>query len=178
MSKGLKRVRREAWGAYYSTPVEDGGKIWGVHPLHQYHCGTFERDGVSRDLLYIIMMKDVLEDTQGLTQESFDLSPIDADEIAMHPLYQLVAAGGTLEPVESVFSVFKASVAQLIWKDMQDGMNPYEIFEKRVGILVTQFEDFKFQDLEIPIVSTDLIDAEGNSYSVDNIHRCSLEDKL
>ncbi len=153
---------RNGWGGYYRTPT--AGKdnlLMGCEVYHRVHCGVFTLDNVEYNLMFLWFDKDLCPDTQGVNQESFDMSADDADVILAH----LGDGVGSFLPC----------VAPLLEQDMIEGLSTWEIMEKRVGVLVWHFMGFTFQQVvdQFPIL-VETTDDEGNK-SV-NLKKCSLED--
>lgn len=147
------RIRdRSFFGAYYKS--KSPKIIWGAEQIHCYPCGTFVSDGEEYHLIFLRLSKEDLdvevihnEDSITLRAESFELSLSDADEIAKHPLFQLAAKGDPIEVTEDLMTQFDPTVSQLIQKDLEEGLSPYDIFNKRAALLVTQFMGFTFKDV-------------------------------
>ena len=171
----MPKLNRPSWGGYYKTKVgEPENLLMGCEILHSYHCGTFELDGVKYNLMFFILFKDSYPDTKGKYQESFDFAGDDADAICSHPIF-------TSASEDMDLSFFAPSVQQLIYQDIQGGLDMWEIMNIRLGVIVTHFMEFTFAGVQARypdiLQQVEHTDEDGNTYYTNNIWRCSLEDE-
>lgn len=168
----MSRLKRNFWGGYYRTPVDGPANLlMGCEILHSYNCGTFSQDGIQYNLMFFLLCKDDLPDTQGKHQEAFDFSGVDADRILSLPFF-----------TSFDLSALSPTVQQLIAQDVAEGLDQWAILERRVGVMIPEFLGFRFSEVVArfpetlqPITHTD---EQGNEYTTNNIRQCSLEDPI
>jgi len=158
-TKVLKKPNH--WWGYYAVPV--GSMLLGMDWFQLYPCGTFVKDGITYQLICLPIIKDECPDVKGVNQEGFDLWAPRAD-----------VAFDLLE--SNIVPSIQAKIAQ----DMEDGLDAWEILEKRVGVMIPEFKGFTFAeviendpDILQPVVT---VDDDGNETTQPNIRRCSLEE--
>jgi hypothetical protein len=166
-----KRRKRDFWSAYYRTQeVAENGKaiLWGAEIMHSTNKGKFIQDGEEWYLFKCYLCKDDLPDTQGKNQEAFDFHPGFGDEIINDPvLVQMVMSESLPDNLaEVLLTRFSDSVVQLLLSDLESGLSPFEIVEKRIGILVSAFMGFTYEEVvtanpEI-VQPVEVTDEEGN----------------
>jgi len=154
-------LRRSHWWSYYAVPT--GSLLLGMSWFQFYPCGTFVKDDITYQLICLPIVKDECPDVKGINQEGFDMWPPRAD-----------VAFDLLE------SDIVPSVQALIAKDMEEGLDVWDVLEKRVGVMVPEFMGFTFNEVveNDPSIlqPTTTIVEDGREITKDNIMRCSLEE--
>lgn len=157
----MPELKRPCWGGYYKTPR--GTKLLGVDWYHTYECGNFTQDGIEYQLLFVFMYKEGMIDTQGLNQESFDIPMGLADDIIE----------GLEQPVPSVL--------ELVVQDTIEGLDGWDIMERRIGVMIPEFCGFTFSEVlkNYPdMLQPTVVAVEGVEVSCPNIKQCNLEEEL
>lgn len=159
----MPELIRPSWGGYYKTPV--GTPLLCIDWFHLYPCGLFVHDSIEYQLLFVIMFKDEMPDTICWNQEAFDLVTVDADDILTN---------GLDAPVPLIQS--------LIEQDTIEGLDGWEIMERRIGVMIPEFMGFTFDEVLAnfpnilqPVVT---LGEDGNEITTANIRANSLEEPL
>lgn len=165
----MPELKRNFFSGYYSASPASPRIFHGIEVYHAVDCGGYDDNGTPRRLMHYTLCKDDLPDTQGRNVEMCDFSLLDAD-IDNQPI--MAALMGS--PQDAITHV-PPVVAPLLAQDFADGLTPFEIADKRAGVLVPEFLGFTLSQVMEwrPDIYQPTRDEDGNE--APNINRCSLE---
>ena len=124
------------------------------------------------------MHVDQFPDCFGKHAESFDLSLDDADYFCQSPVFQAAAAGIPVKAEDlQALPWLPPSVQYLLMLDLQEGLEPMAIFEKRAAVLTYRFLGFTFEEMLYtnPKLWQPTIDPETGT-EIPNLTKCFLEE--
>ena len=186
----MPELKRNFFSGYYSSDPANPRIFHGIEVYHAVDCGRFLDNGVERALMHYTLCKDDLPDTQGRNVEMCDFSLLDAD-LDRQPLMAALMTNP-----QDALKLVPPCVQALLMQDFAEGLSPFEIADKRAGVLVPEFLGFTLgQVLEWrpgfyqptvevldPPKEVTTYDEEGEPVvttiterEIPNVWRCSLE---
>ena len=157
---------------YFLTPLADVGLLRGCRYENAFPCGVI--DGQS--FTYILFSPDEYPDSKGQHQESFDMSALSADEIALIPFLAKALSGQEILP--SDMAALAPSAISCIMDSLGAGLTPYDAVMTHTARLIPEYIGQTYAEcvdrgyLEM-VEHTD--SETGEVHSQPNIWPCSLE---
>jgi hypothetical protein len=151
------------FGAYYRVNLGRPTVLCG----RQYENAWSMGEGVT----FFLISKDALTDSpDGTHALSFDVSAIDADNLATVPIIGRLLMG---YPVDDLLPELLPVVKYLIESDTADGLSGPEIIDRRIAILLPEFIGFAHEEVKMSDLYMETTDEDGVVFG--NISRCSLD---